>query len=157
MHFLPKPIILVRVFSVFEKAGRAQPLNRRSLFAIQWIERIGFSLPAFTGFNTQLSGARPTAADLEATRHAADPFGAIPRPFWGPSGDYLGPWPQDGAKMAPKGPKMAKRWPQGGPKRPHNGPRWPRDGPKMGPTGPKMAPRWPQDGPKMAPRSPKMP
>merc|ERR1712039_1002015 len=76
--------------------------------------------------------------NLEATRHAADPFGAIPRPFWGPSGDYLGPWPQDGAKMAPKGPKMAKSWTQGGPKRPHNGPRWPRDGHNMGPTGPKM-------------------
>ena len=52
-------MILPWFFGVFEKAGRAQPLNRQSLFAIQWIERIGFSLPAFTGFDTQLSGLDP--------------------------------------------------------------------------------------------------
>ena len=41
-----------------------------------WIERIGFSLPAFTGFDTQLSGRDPLRridTYIVATRHAADP------------------------------------------------------------------------------------
>ena len=54
-----KTIKSARENRYFRKAVRAQPLNRRSLFAIQWIERIGFSLPAFTGFDTQLSGLDP--------------------------------------------------------------------------------------------------
>ena len=60
---------------------------------------------------------------------------------------------QDGPKMAPRWstwPKMAPRWPQDGPRCAQDGPRWPQVAPRWPHDGPKVAPRWPKDGPKMA-------
>ena len=52
-------------YSKLKRASRSPQLQ---------VERIGFSLPAFTGFDTKLSGHRPTAADLWADASAADLF-----------------------------------------------------------------------------------
>ena len=75
MHFFGETFKWFRRSRLFQKAWSAQPLERERLSAIQWIERIVFSLPASTwDSHTLLNGVRPIAADLRATASAADPI-----------------------------------------------------------------------------------
>ena len=75
---------------------------------------------------------------------------------WGAPGVSLGPWPQDGRKMARGGPrrprdarwaKMDPGWSQIAPRQPQDGQRWPQVGPKLAPRRPRAGPCWPMLAP----------